>query len=167
LYVWLSSNVTYDLDKLDSLEVYENKKDNSDLIKSTLKTKKGICENYAAVFTKICDLNGIQSWIVPGYTKDFGKLDTTLGHAWNVAKLDSTWYLFDPTWGAGYVRFERFHKKFTFKYYKTNPDTFIQTHMPFDPIWQLKEIPVSHKDFIFNTLTQILNSILKTVLKTF
>lgn len=153
LYVWLASNITYDFDKSDRMDSNKFVKDDEDLIGITLKNKKGICENYSAIFTKICDLCGIQSFIIKGYTRSFGQIQTKIGHVWNVAKIDSMWYLFDPTWGSGYERFERFHKKFTFEYYKANPDSFINTHMPLDPIWQLKDIPISHQDFIHSTST--------------
>ena len=154
LYVWLATNISYDLDKYDSiLSLGGYYSTNQDLISGTLKHKKGVCENYAAIFERICNLCGIQSFVVTGYTREFGKLQTKLGHAWNVAEIDHSWYLFDPTWGAGYIRFERFHKKFSFDYYMANPDSFIKTHMPFDPIWQLKEFPITHKDFISDTIT--------------
>jgi len=151
LYIWLATNIIYDLDKLDSISSKGKKYHNEDLIESTLKNKKGICENYAAVFSKICTLCGIQSYIVTGYIRQFGYIETKIGHEWNVAEIDHTWYLFDPTWGAGFVRYERFHKKFSFEYFKANPDSFVKTHMPFDPIWQLKEFPITHRDFILET----------------
>lgn len=154
LYIWLATNVSYDLDKLDSIKLNPNKVYNENLIENTLKTKKGVCENYATVFSKICNLNGIKSYIITGYTKQFDNIETRYSHAWNIAKIDSIWYLFDPTWGAGFIRFERFHKKFNLQYYKSNPDSLIKTHMPFDPIWQLKDYPISHKDFILGTSTK-------------
>ncbi len=154
LYVWLGTNITYDLDQLDSIEMLVVKNNYEGFTAYTLKNKKGVCTNYASVFNTICKLNGIKSYIVTGYTKQFGEIDLKISHAWNVAKIENKWYLFDPTWGAGFIRFERFHKKFTFNYYKINPDTLIKSHIPFDPIWQLKDYPLSHKDFLTNSFNQ-------------
>jgi hypothetical protein len=144
LYVWLACNIRYDLDLIDS-GVSKIKTD--DLILNTLKTKKGICQNYAAIFDEVSRAAGIRTYKVEGYTKSFGVIETQFGHVWNIAKIDSNWYLIDATWGAGYTRHERFHKKFSFKYYKTPPDSLIKSHMPFDPMWQMMDFPATHDDF--------------------
>ncbi|MBC7915248.1 MAG: hypothetical protein H7Y07_14105, partial [Pyrinomonadaceae bacterium] len=70
-----------------------------------------------------------------------------VSHAWVAASLGNEWYLFDPTWGAGYVKDERFVKKFNDAFYKVSSSNFIADHMPFDPIYQFLSYPLTHKEF--------------------
>jgi len=81
-----------------------------DKITKALKTRRGICENYATLFMDICNKTGIKSFVVEGYTKQNGFADY-IPHAWSAALIDTTWYLFDPTWGSGYVNNGKFVSK--------------------------------------------------------
>lgn len=145
LYIWLGTKIYYDLDLTEKPWVSMSK---NELIKQTLITRRGVCEHYAEVFTSLLTRAGIEAVTVEGYVRRFGKIDTTVGHAWNAARISGTWRLFDATWGSGYVRFERFHKRFTMTYYMTDPDSMIVTHIPFDPMWQLVDYPVTHDGFL-------------------
>ena len=122
---------------------YEKKEDK---IAKPLQTRQGICENYAALFTDICEKAGIPAFVVEGYVK-MGNQVVNLSHAWCVAKIDAAWYLFDPTWAAGYINNGAFVPKINNAFYKASPMNFIQVHMPFDPLWQLLYHPVSFTDF--------------------
>ena len=50
------------------------------------------CEGYAKTMQYLCDLSGVESMIVVG-TNDAGD-----SHAWNVVKVDGSWYNLDTTW---------------------------------------------------------------------
>lgn len=143
VYVWIAKNISYDIDNMYRPDYYEK---NNDLVQNTLKTRKAICQGYSELFNELCRKSGIQTYVVSGYTQQEGKI-SGLDHAWVVASLDSGWYCFDPTWGSGYAENDKFIKRYTGDYFLVKPEEFIKTHMPFDPIWQCLDFPVSHRDF--------------------
>ena len=107
VFVWVASNIHYDIENMFAINFYETE---ADKISKPLKTRKGICEDYAALFNDICHKCGIPSYTIEGYTKQNGFTDY-IPHAWCAAFVDSAWYLFDPTWGSGYVSNGKFYKK--------------------------------------------------------
>ncbi len=119
-----------------AIDFYE---DPGEKIAKPLRTKKGICENYAALFTAVCGQAGIESVVVIGYTKQRGFVDF-IPHAWCAALVDGSWRLFDPTWGSGYVDKGKFVRKMNEDYFCAAPDAFIKSHMPFDYLWQFLTI---------------------------
>jgi len=147
IYDWITKNISYDLEYLrNPVEQGENQ----DIIRRTLETRKGVCAGYSAIFEELCRLCEIPAFTVHGYTKHFGKIDD-IPHAWNAAFVGGKWYLFDPTWGAGYVENEVFVKRASFDFFCIPPSVSIESRMPFDPAWQLLEHPVSHSEFIYSS----------------
>lgn len=143
IFIWIASNIQYDIDNMFAINFYEKKEDK---IVKPLKTRKGICENYAWLFTDICLKAGLRSFVIEGYTKQNGFTDY-IPHAWSAAFIDSTWFLFDPTWGSGYVSNGKFFKKINNNYFQVNAATFIKSHMPFDYLWQFLNYPISNQEF--------------------
>lgn len=150
IFIWIASTIEYDIANMFALNFYEKKEDK---IAKPLKTKKGICENYAQLFTDICEKVGIKSFVIEGYTKQNGFADY-IPHAWSAALIDSTWFLFDPTWGSGYVNNGKFIKKINNEYYKSNPSTLIKSHMPFDYLWQFSNYPITNQEFYEGKIQQ-------------
>ncbi len=144
VFYWLCNNIEYDVQKVNDKNIIEN---DEEYIEKTLTNKKGICADYASLFTDLCTRLGIKSYVVEGYTLKYNSLDYT-SHAWNTAYIDSAWYLFDPTWAAGYIKNKKFVKQFNNTYYKVKPSDLIKTHMPFNYTFQLDNYPISHKEFI-------------------
>lgn len=143
IFIWVASNIQYDIDNMFAINFYEKKEDK---ISKPLKTRKGICENYATLFTDICLKSGLKSVVVEGYTKQNGFTDY-IPHAWSAALIDSSWFLFDPTWGSGYVNGGKFFKKINNDYYKASPTSLIKSHIPFDYLWQFLNYPVTNQEF--------------------
>lgn len=143
IFIWVASNIQYDIDNIYAINFYEKKEEK---IAKPLKTRKGICENYASLFTDICNKSGIKSFVVEGYTKQNGFTDY-IPHAWSAALIDSTWFLFDPTWGSGYVNGGKFFKKINNDYFKAKPTALIKSHMPFDYLWQFLNYPITNQEF--------------------
>lgn len=143
VFVWVATNIQYDIENMFAINFYEKKEEK---IEKPLKTRKGICENYAALFTDICVKAGIEAYVVEGYTKQNGFTDY-IPHAWCAALVDSAWFLFDPTWGSGYVNAGKFYKKINNEYYLVSPSTLIKTHMPFDYMWQFLNYPITAQEF--------------------
>jgi hypothetical protein len=143
IFVWISKSVSYDVENMYCINIFEHP---GELSEKTFQTRKAICQGYAELFNDLCHQTGIQSYVVHGYTKQNGSISNT-GHAWVVAKNSDTWYCFDPTWGAGYILEGRFVKNFSPEYFMVIPEDFIASHMPFDPMWQCLDQPLSIQDF--------------------
>jgi len=149
VFYWTASNISYDVKNMFAVNLNQTTQEK---IVNTLKTKKGVCIHYAEVFNEISNKVGIKSYIIEGYTKQNGKI-AALSHAWCAAKIDSKWYLFDPTWGSGSINNGVFVKKINDYYFKTEPSKIISSHMPFDYLWQFLNYPITNQEF-YNGKTQ-------------
>lgn len=145
-YQWIVSSISYDTEKALNIEFINNSDKYN--INDILKARKGVCADYAKLFQSICIRIGIKSYVVTGYTKQNDQIDF-IPHAWCVFLLDSVWQLADPTWDAGYVVGNSFKSIPSLTYYRIKPTDMVKTHMPFDPVWQLLERPVSY--YFFDT----------------
>jgi len=148
IYIWITTNISYDTKQT---KIFYNPDDYADLIKNTLATRKGVCMNYALLFNDIASKTGIKTFLVFGYTKQYEKIDI-VNHVWCAAQIDSSWFLFDPTWGAGYVQKGTFIRKLNNDYFKMTPQKSIKSHMPFDPLWQLSDYPITNQEFYCENL---------------
>lgn len=154
-FIWVASNIRYDVTNMYAINYYEKLEDK---IAKPLQFRKGICENYAALFTDICQKSGISAFVINGYVKLNNQL-SNLSHAWSVAQIDTTWYLFDPTWASGYVNNGEFFPKINNTFFETSPSNFIKDHMPFDCLWQLLYHPVSFTEFNNGRVAENLNGL--------
>ncbi len=143
IFAWISGNIKYDVKNMYAVNFYES---TNEIIDKVLKTRKGICMGYAALFVDLSTKTGIKSYMIAGYTKQNGKVDY-ISHAWCAAKIDSVWMLFDPTWGSGFIQKSKFVRQINNSFYKAMPDELIKTHMPFDPLWQFLNYPVTNQEF--------------------
>ncbi len=141
IYTWIIQNVAFDPDEYKKFnykftnyrernqkeEVTRNK-----IINRTVQKGVAVCEGYSMLFERLCELQGIQNYLVRGDTKtnfqDIGR-SFNKNHMWNVAYIDGKPFLFDPTWGAGKYH-DQFIKEPNYFYYKTKPELFIKTHYP-------------------------------------
>lgn len=150
IFIWVATNIQYDIENMFAINFYEKREDK---ISKPLKTRKGICENYATLFNDICSKSGIKSYVIEGFTKQNGFTDY-IPHAWCAAKIDSSWFIYDPTWGSGYVTNGKFIKKISNDYYKVSPSVIIKSHIPFDYMWQFVNYPITNQEF-YEGKTQI------------
>jgi len=141
IYIWITKNIQYDTEKKYSFD-----QDSTDIIAKTLNTRKGVCTNYAELYSSIANKVGVKSNIIYGYTIQNGQVDYN-PHSWCVSIIDSNWYMFDPTWGSGFIQNSKFIQHIDDNYFKMSPDRAIKTHMPFDPLWQLLNYPISNLEF--------------------
>lgn len=159
IYYWVTHNISYDQKMYEKLKKsksdkkkYSSKeikeKENKEVIK-TLKSKKGVCQQYSRTFQSLCEAIGIQCKFIGGY----GRANATksgLGekHAWNAVYLNDNWHLVDATWGAGYVNEK---KKFLFSfepaYYSANAEAFKMNHLPTQSKWQLTDNVIDKTSF--------------------
>lgn len=143
VFYWTASNISYDVPNMfepNQLDSPEEK------IEKTLKSKKGVCIHYAEVFKDIANKLGLKTYIISGYTKQLGQV-APISHAWIGSKIEGKWFLFDPTWGAGYVDKQKFNQKLNNSYFKVEPKKMITTHIPFDYLWQFLPSPWTNQEF--------------------
>lgn len=143
IFIWVATNIQYDVENMFAMNFYEPKEEK---IQKPLRTGKGICENYAALFNDICSKSGVKSFVIEGYTKQNGVIDN-MSHAWCAALVDSSWYLFDPTWGSGYIKAGKFYKRINKDYFKVKPSVLIKSHISFDYLWQFLNYPITNQEF--------------------
>lgn len=146
IYVWLTNNITYDVKSFMRGRPVESEPE------AVLANKIAVCHGYSRLFKALCDEMGIQSEIIPGYSRGYGnekrKRFQNTDHAWNAVKLEGRWYLLDATWGAGGINSTgNFEKKFNEDYFLANPETFVHRHLPLLPMWQLLDCPVELAEF--------------------
>ena len=142
-FYWTTANISYDVKNMMNQNPEETA---AEKIENTLKTRMGVCIDYAEVFNDLLKKLGIQTYIIEGYTKQYGKI-ATLSHAWTAAKIDAKWYLFDPTWGSGFVTKNKFTQKTNNSYFKVEPSKMIASHIPFDYLWQFLNYPITNNEF--------------------
>ena len=141
IYSWIIQNISYEPNEYKKFDYRfsnyreRNKKEEitrKKIINRTLQKGIAVCEGYAFLFEKLCELQGITNYLVRGDTKSTiegigGDFNTN--HMWNVAVINGKPFLFDPTWGAGKYN-QKFIKEPSYFYYKTPPEQFIKTHYP-------------------------------------
>jgi len=147
IFTWLTHNIAYDLGPQQN---YLPAEELESYILETLKQRKGICQAYAEVFHDICQKLSIPSQVISGFAIDERNL-VPVSHAWIAAYESSSWKLFDATFGAGYVMEGKYFKEIDSVYFNIDPDFLIQSHYPFDPIWQLKLYPENMHRFLDST----------------
>ena len=146
IYVWIANHISYDVKRLNDRD--KNPDMPPQTVGDVLASRSAVCQGYSDLFVALCKAAGINAIEVGGYTKFGGKVNI-ISHAWVGAELGGQWYLFDPTWGAGYIGNDnRVTKKFNNVFYKVQPEKFIVDHMPFDPLYQFLSYPLTNKEFI-------------------
>lgn len=143
IFVWEAANISYDVDNMFALTYNDGREEK---IAKALLSRKAICEGYAELFAELSNECGIKTIIIEGYTKQRGMVDY-IPHAWVGANLYNKWYLFDPTWSSGFLENGKFVKIFSNRYYKIPPAEMIKTHMPFDPMYQFLNYPLTTQEF--------------------
>lgn len=145
IYSWVAHNLTYDLAGVEVMTTYTSM---NEVTKEALAKRKGVCSHYAQLFDALASEAGIPSTVVSGYVRSESEI-YKIPHAWNALRLDGDWYLFDPTWGSGYVNWNsnRYHQEFSENFFKISPSVMIKTHMPFDPLMQMLNYPITPADF--------------------
>ena len=141
MYSWMVRNIAYDPDEYKkfnyNFKSYRERNEKEEatrkkIIARTLQEGVAVCEGYAMVFERLCELQGIPNYLVRGDTKatfnDIGRPFKN-NHMWNVATIDGRPYLFDVTWGAGKYN-GRFIRDISYFWFQTPPESFFNSHYP-------------------------------------
>lgn len=73
---------------------YQESVANNQNICSVFGSGYSVCQGYSVAMQYLLLYQGIQSITISGITKDTGT-----SHAWNLVRLDDSWYYLDVTWG--------------------------------------------------------------------
>lgn len=171
IFRWITNNIAYDyrfINKGDDLErpdcgdrfdcptilyKWEN-----DYLERILKKKRAIADGYAKLFKRLCELNYIQSEVIPGYarTRPY-QVGNSMGvnHAWNAVLIDTAWYYVDAAWAAGDIVEDEetgllvgFEKNYHNYYWLSSFERFSRNHYPQTNKWVVK--PNFSKEQFFN-----------------
>lgn len=140
-YSWLIHNVAYEPKEYYTYKfqyrILEERNEKmaetrEAIIERTLQQGVAVCEGYALTLERLCELLGIQAYVVRGDTKtqpsDIGR-PFDKNHMWMVAIIEEKPMLLDPTWGAGRYN-GTFIKSPSYDYYDTPAAQFIKSHYP-------------------------------------
>ncbi|TVZ15431.1 transglutaminase domain-containing protein [Maribacter sp. MAR_2009_72] len=146
LYIWITHNIKYNLSQINSEFQYSSY---DKMVEETIKTRKGVCGHYAQLFHSMCKSIGIESFVIAGYTRQLDSYEISeLDHAWNAVKINGNYLFVDNTLAAGFLDYKgNYIHEFSDDYFLIPPKAFIKTHVPFDPIWQFLDNPISNVDF--------------------
>ncbi len=145
IYIWIAHNIWYDLSKVSSGKRYFS---SAEILDEVFANRTGVCQHYSELFHAMSRSVGLESFLITGYTRDvYGEI-ADLSHAWNGIKTDTGYYFLDVTWAAGYEQKGKYIHEFRDEYFLLPPTEFITDHMPFDPVWQFLDNPVSNQQFI-------------------
>ncbi|MGQ7946276.1 transglutaminase domain-containing protein [Flavobacterium sp. WC2509] len=145
VFYWTAHTISYDADNMFEVKFDETLNDRT--IRA-FNSQKGNCFDYANIFNNLATAVGIKSMVVNGYTKWNKQRVDNLSHSWNAARIDNKWFLFDPTWGSGYVINGVFTRSLNNNHFKVDPEIMVVTHMPFDYLWQFRDFPIINQEFI-------------------
>lgn len=151
IYSWIGFNIEYDhvlfKDKVMQRKLMAKKP--AKRIKRTLKTKSAICIGYAELFQTLAHAVEIDCEVITGYSKakytDIGK-NRKPDHAWNVAKINGEWKLFDVTWGQNYLEYSGQFGSYD-PYFMSDPLKFNYNHYPIEKYWELNSFGITKDEF--------------------
>lgn len=155
IYNWISHNIQYRLSQIYEDITYHSV---DEIIEDALKTRQGVCQHYAELFHAMGNSVGLKSYVIAGYARNKQGKIGDLGHAWNAIRIDSKYYLIDVTLAAGYLLDGKYVHQFRDEYFLIAPENFIQTHMPFDPMWQFLSNPINNREFIAQDFSKLKES---------
>lgn len=156
IYGWICSNIEYDIERMANPVSYSS----DSAVQVTLGKRKAICSGYVDLFIHLCRSLDIKAYYISGYTKQNGKV-VDQDHAWAAVRLSNgQWKLFDPTWGASEWVNGELVKRLNYDYFMVEPAEFINSHMPFDPMWQLLYQPIKTDEFYGQKVKRDVNFLL-------
>jgi Transglutaminase-like superfamily len=149
IFRWLADRIRYDDAAFNS--GHYGLRDSSNL----LLLRRGVCDDYAKVFTALAEQACIPSKRIIGFSKGFPALQSKNSlepdHAWNAFYVDGAWHLCDVTWAASYGQMHggmlQSTQKFEPYWFDTAPEEFIFMHLPSESRWQLLDSTLTAADF--------------------
>ena len=135
IFRWIGDRVSYDI------EAYlAGRMRDADLsAEQVLARRTSVCDGYAVLFRELARQSGLEVVKLSGYAKAYGvpanEVFTSENHAWNLVRINGTWRIVDPTWGAGYINGDLYKKKLDPLYFFAEPQQIKFTHWSQDAAW--------------------------------
>ena len=148
IYVWVALNIRYDYYLYNNIKTVIRIQDANRVFNK----KEAVCEGYSNLFSYLCDKCNISNEKIHGlayvnkYNEVFKVEDSR--HAWNAAKINGKWYLYDVTWSSNYFEYKNKLGYDFWYYFQTDPYLFSSSHLPNDPIWQLRNKIINYPDWL-------------------
>lgn len=121
IFEWTAQNVQYDRTKAASWRV-----DPDEGAERTLRTRMGVCRDYAALAVALLRAAGIKSHMVTGKA---GSGFAVTGHAWVEFYDGERWVEMDPTFASGVVVGTEFVPQYDARYFDPAPEFLKTTHV--------------------------------------
>lgn len=96
IFNWITHNIAYDVQALQTGVSTDQS------VEDIMKSKKGICDDYARLFNVMANSVGLRSTVVLGFVNTTSDSNGLLGHAWNELQIGERRGVVDTTWGSGY-----------------------------------------------------------------
>ena len=149
IYVWMADNVKYSTATVSKRSLSVEQRLKRQEPERVLRSKRAVCEGYSNLYMALCEAAGLKALTVTGYTKlPDGKI-APVGHAWNLVRINNKWNIIDATWGAGGIDGQngKYIKSLSDEFFMADPESFIQHHLPHDPLFQLLPEAVTYDYF--------------------
>ncbi|HEY1058360.1 MAG TPA: transglutaminase-like domain-containing protein [Limnobacter sp.] len=151
IFNWITENIQYDVD------AYIKGISKNQTLEELLKTKKGVCDDYAHLFNAMANAVGLKSRIVNGFVNRSTESQRIRDHAWNIVNIQGRSLIIDTTWGAGF--YDSITKKYSAKknisYFLAEPVDLRLTHREADE----KGNPIDDPNFPFEQFKAISSNI--------
>lgn len=148
-YIYIVNNINYDISLSKRLWRPKSQSDMDSIILSEVnncvKTKKGICWDYSALFQKLCFYQGIEVEQIGG-TNRYTEImpENKIGnHSWNVLVINGKRKFIDCTFECP----KEYDKAEFDKFYLVDPEDFIYRCFPDDSAKQYLEKIVTYRQF--------------------
>ena len=115
---------------------------------TVFRTRLSVCAGYANLLAALGQAAGDEIVVVGGDARTDGRDLTGEGHAWNAARIAGRWTLLDATWDAGFLKEDRFVKRYSTEFLFTPPEVQGLSHFPEEEKWQLRTPPLTRGEFL-------------------
>lgn len=138
IFTWITSHINYDW------AAFENNTAQWQEPLVTIKSRKGVCQNFSDLFTALCAAAKLEAQTITGYAKTDINTDWMLNgfassnHAWNVVKVSGKWQLMEVTWAQNTG---------SMTYFMADPHKFRSNHLPAEPQWQLTKDTMTLEEY--------------------
>lgn len=149
VFNWVAENIQYDAANRFSPKSYSHPY-SIELLNDVWQSKQGVCMHFAELLNAFYNKLDIESYTVVGYAINEGVEVENMGHSWNMVKWHGKWYGMDATWASGYMdaNKDEFVHTYNPKWGKVSPDSLIYSHIPYDPLWQMKQFPLNRNEIL-------------------